>query len=63
MSSNITENKRRRLERNAKIVSKYNEYIQLGCMKSVVVSNLANSYRLSIPTIYSIINENKAGDK
>ena len=57
MKQSITASKARRLERNAKIKEKYElAMLQDGAMKSAVISNIAKSYGMSIPTVYSIIN-------
>jgi Mor family transcriptional regulator len=51
----ITETKRRRLERNDRIRAKYGLMVADGYMKSAVVADLAKSYRMTIPTVYSIL--------
>lgn len=51
----ITETKRRRLERNERIKTKYEVMVAEGYMKSAVVADIAKSYRMTIPTVYSIL--------
>lgn len=53
---NITENKRKRLERNERIKNRYHsEMSEPGAMSSVVVAGLCKSYRMTVPTVYSIL--------
>lgn len=53
---NITENKRKRLERNERIKERYHsEMLEPGAMSSAIVSGLCKSYRMTIPTVYSIL--------
>lgn len=64
MKQNITENKRKRLERNEKIKTRYkSEMSEPGAMSSVVIAGLCKSYRMTVPTVYSIINEMKGESK
>jgi hypothetical protein len=51
----ITQNKAARLERNAKIKELYNKELQAGGMKSAIIAEIAKNYKLTIPTVYSII--------
>ena len=51
----ITENKQKRLDRNVKIKERYESEVSAGGMKSAVIAGIAKSYRMTIPTVYSII--------
>lgn len=56
----ITENKRKRLERNARIRVRYNSEMSVkGNMKSIVIAGIAKSYRMTVPTVYSILKDNE----
>lgn len=55
----ITENKRKRLERNERIKTRYKEEMAAGGMSSAVIWGIARSYRMTVPTVYSIIKETK----
>lgn len=61
---NITENKRKRLERNEKIRLRYaQEMSEPEAMSSVVIAGICRSYRMTVPTVYSIINVKKGESK
>lgn len=52
----FTENKRKRLERNQRIKERYNnEMSEDGAMSSAVIAGICKSYRMTPPTVYSII--------
>jgi len=51
----ITDTKAKRLERNAKIKERYTTEVSAGGMKSAVIEGIAKSYRMTVPTVYSII--------
>ena len=53
----LTDKKIKRIERNEKIKSRYNNEVLEGGMKSAVISGIAKSYRMTVPTVYSIINQ------
>lgn len=56
MEKTITPSAAKRLERNAKIKERYEKEISVeGSMKSAVISGIAKSYRMTVPTVYSII--------
>jgi len=59
----ITENKRKRLERNERIKTRYQQELQAGGMKSAIINGICKSYRMTPPTVYSIINIYKSEDK
>lgn len=58
-SATITQAKQRRLDRNVKINNRYKEEMNQGGSSSAVVAGIAKSYRMTIPTVYSIIKEHK----
>lgn len=55
MDKKITENKRKRLERNERIKTRYHNEMSNGSMSSEVISGLCRSYRMTPPTVYSIL--------
>lgn len=55
MTKVITDRKAKRLERNAKIKERYEKEVSDGGMKSAVIAGIAKSYRMTVPTVYSII--------
>lgn len=59
MTKSITENKRKRLERNERIRERYKKEMSNGGMSSAVIAGICKSYNMTIPTVYSILNENQ----
>jgi len=59
MENTITENKRKRLERNERIKERYKKEMEAGGMSSAVIGGICKSYRMTAPTVYSIINTYK----
>jgi len=57
MEKKITESQRRRLDRNAKIKERYKEEVALYGKRWAIVADIAKSYKITIPTVYSIIKE------
>ena len=55
MTKVITDKKAKREARNAKIKERYESEVSAGGMKSAVIYGIAKSYRMTVPTIYSII--------
>lgn len=55
MTKIITDKKARREARNAKIKERYEAEVAAGGMKSAVIAGIAKSYRMTVPTVYSII--------
>lgn len=45
----------RRLDRNAKINKRYTEEMANDGKSSAVIAGIAKSYRMTIPTVYSIL--------
>lgn len=61
---NITDVKRKRLERNAKIKRAYEAQIkQDGAMKTQVVNSIAKFYKITPVTVYYILNGRKPPNK
>jgi|GEM_PF-6958139 len=56
MTKTITENKRKRLERNERIKERYKKEMADGGMSSGVIAGICKSYNMTAPTVYSIIN-------
>lgn len=59
MTKIITPAKQRRLDRNAKIRDRYNLEMTNGGESSAVISAISKSYKMTVPTVYSILNENR----
>lgn len=56
MTKVITDKKAKREARNAKIRERYEKEISVeGSMKSAVIAGIAKRYRMTVPTVYSII--------
>ena len=49
----------RRLDRNAKINDRYKKEMANEGRSSAVIAGIAKSYRMTIPTVYSILKEDK----
>jgi len=59
MEKTITKSMQRRLDRNAKINDRYKKEMANEGRSSAVIAGIAKSYRMTIPTVYSILKEDK----
>lgn len=59
MTKQITDNKRKRLERNERIKARYHNEMANGGMSSAVIGGICRSYRMTPPTVYSILQLDK----